>query len=113
MRTVCTARCKDKQAGAVAVYEQGYSDNINNLTREVEKVAVMPGPSGVCAAECIPFSSPISKNQIFKKKSVADIRGVFRGGSKSFKRKYSTTDAKPIQLRNNDILLPSSGNNGQ
>ena len=73
--------CKNKQARADSDYEHGYGDRNETitLTREVERVGVVPGPSGVCATRCSTFSSPISKKNIFKKKSVADMLGVFWG----------------------------------
>ena len=57
--------CKNKQARADSDYEHGYGD-INEtliLTREVERVGAVPGPSGVCATRCSTFSSPISKRE--------------------------------------------------
>ena len=79
---MCTAKCKNIQAGADTGYGQGCRDiNITKtVISEVEMVVGLSGPSGVCATGYLHFSSPISRRKIFKQKSVADMLGVFGGG---------------------------------
>ena len=57
--------CKNKQARADSDYEHGYGDRNETitLTREVERVGVVPGPSGVCAPRCSTFFKSHFENE--------------------------------------------------